>query len=105
MARMAEQGDIQPTIMTLIIASALACWGAYAWSAAGVLAKLPLLKTGLFLITGVYLVRGILGLFAPLLSDHPQIAQNSTAFWIWSSLICIVFGLVHLKGVIDKWLV
>ena len=103
MATLAEQGLWQPTIITLSISAVLAIWGAYAWSAAGFFPELPLLKLALVLITLVYLLRGALGLFAPLVSDHPQITQNSPSFWIWSSLVCLAFGLVHLKGLMDKW--
>lgn len=105
MAMMAEKGMYQPIFITLFISVVLAAWGAYAWSAAGIFPKFPLLKTALILVTLVYLLRGVLGLLAPFISDHPQITQNSTGFWIWSSIICLVFGLIHLKGVIDKWLV
>jgi len=103
MAAMAEQGLLQPTIITLCIALVLASWGAYAWSAAGILPRFPLTKFVLILVTLVYLSRGILGLLAPFVSVHPQITQNSVSFWVWSSIICLVFGLVHLKGIFDKW--
>jgi hypothetical protein len=105
MAVMAEQGLLQPTLITFAVSVVLALWGAYAWSAAGVFFNLPLLKVGVIIITIIYLLRGILGLLAPFLSNHPQIAQNSTSFWVWSSIICLVFGLIHLKGVIDKWFI
>lgn len=103
MAQMAEQGSLQPTLITLGISLVLAVWGAYAWSAAGILRQLPLLKIVLILITLVYLLRGLVGLVAPFVSSHPQITQNSIAFWVWSSIICLAFGLIHLKGVFDKW--
>ena len=105
MASMAAQGLLQPTLITFSVSAILALWGAYAWSAAGVFIEFPLLKLALVLITMVYLSRGILGLFAPFISSHPQITQNSTSFWVWSSLICLLFGLVHLKGIINKWVV
>ena len=101
-ATMAEQGLLRPTIITICISAILTTWGAYAWSAAGVLPKFPLQKLIVMLITAVYLLRGFLGLCAPL-SNHPEVAQNSASFWIWSSIICLIFGLVHLKGVFDKW--
>ena len=103
MALLAEKGSVQPAIMTFCIALVLAVWGAYAWSAAGILPVLPLLKTALILITLVYLVRGSLGLLAPFFADHPQVAENSMSFWIWSSLICLLIGLVYLRGILDKW--
>ncbi len=103
MAQMAEQGLWLPTAITVSIATVLAIWGAYAWSGAGVIVELPLLKPILILITLVYLLRGVFGLVLPHISNHPQITQNTPAFWLWSSVICLMFGLVHLKGVFNKW--
>jgi len=101
MATMAEKGLWQPTIITFCISLVLALWGAYAWSAAGLFFELPLLKPVLILITLVYLLRGVFGLVAPYVSDHPHITQNSLSFWIWSSIICLMFGVVHLKAVLS----
>jgi putative oxidoreductase len=103
MARMAEQGLLQPTIITVSIVLMLAVFGAYAWSAAGVFSELPRLKPILALITLVYLLRGVVGLVAPFISSHPQITQNSLSFWVYSSIICLLFGLIHWKGFVDKW--
>ncbi|WP_310736011.1 hypothetical protein [Pseudoalteromonas sp. SR41-7] len=61
MAQMAEQGSMYPTYVTLAISVIIAIWGFYALSGAGVILKLPLLKTALVLITAVYLIRGIAG--------------------------------------------
>ena len=105
MAQMAEKNLMKPTLITVSISMVLAVWGSYAWSGAGIIPKLPFLKTVLSAITVVYLVRGCGGLIAPFVSNHPQIVQNSTGFWLWSSAICILFGVVHLKGVIEKWAV
>ncbi len=103
MAQMAEKSAWQPALITISIAIVLALWGAYAWSGSGILPKLPFLKFGLVVITGIYLTRGIVGIVAPFVTDHPQITQNSQSFWIWSSLICLGFGLVHLLGIYDRW--
>ncbi|MDG1906477.1 MAG: hypothetical protein P8I38_12710 [Arenicella sp.] len=103
MAEMAAQGQVQPTLITLSVAAVLGLWGVYAWSAAGIFPQLPLMKLALILITLVYLTRGVLGLLAPFISSHPQVTQNSVVFWVWSSIICLAFGLIHLKGDFDKW--
>lgn len=103
MARMAEHGSLQPTLMTLCVSLVFAIWGAFAWSAAGVLPEFPLSKAVLILVTLVYLIRGTLGLIAPFVSSHPQITDNSLLFWVWSSAICLLIGFVHLKGIINKW--
>ena len=59
MATMAEQGSMTPTLLTLGIAAMLAIWAAYAFSGAGLLPRLPLLRTGLVVISTIYLVRGL----------------------------------------------
>lgn len=103
MALMAEQRSVKPTIITLSIAAILFVWGCYAWSGAGFFPSMPFIKLALSLITASYLFRGLGGLIAPFVTNHPQIKQNSTAFWIWSSAICLVVGLFHLIGVVSKW--
>jgi len=103
MALMSEKGSIKPTIITLGIATVLFVWVAYAWSGAGLLPSLPLLKFILPAITAIYLIRGLAGLVAPFITNHPQIKQNSTIFWVWSSIICLVIGLFHLMGIIAIW--
>jgi hypothetical protein len=103
MAKLAESGSSQPTIITLCIAGVLGVWGLYALSGAGVISKLPLLKPALILITFVYLLRGLAGLILPFITNHPAIAQNSLTFWLVSSTICLAFGLFYLFGIINSW--
>ncbi|MDO6776003.1 hypothetical protein Q4591_11600 [Shewanella sp. 3_MG-2023] len=103
MAQMAAAGDSYPTIVTLIIAAILAGWGFYALSGAGVIFKLPLLKTCLVLISAVYLVRGIAGLIVPFFTSDPLVHQNSLTFWVVSSVICCIFGAFYLLGTIRLW--
>lgn len=103
MAQQAEINPIKPAVITLCIALVLVIWGLYAWSGAGIVPKLPLLKLGLVLITSIYIVRGIGGIAAPFISEHPAVKENSKAFWIWSSLICLLLGVIHLLGVVTLW--
>ncbi|WEJ72268.1 hypothetical protein [Pseudomonas sp. PSE14] len=98
MARAAEAGHLRPTLITIGIASILALWSLYALSGAGLIAPLPLLRSGLCLITGIYLLRGLAIL--PLLTVA---RSRSTPFLIWSSLVCLGFGLVHLLGLAQRW--
>lgn len=99
MARLAAQGSTWPAALTLGIALVLASWSAYALAGAGVLARLPFLRTVLVAVTAIYLVRGIAGFalaaFAP--------GGNSPAFWVWSSTICLAIGAVHAAGVWLAW--
>ena len=98
MARAAARGDLRPTLITLAIATVLAVWAAYAASGAGLIPRLPLLRTALVAITAVYLLRAIA--FLPLHYCRPQ---HSDAFAIWSSAIVLVYGVVHLIGVLRAW--
>jgi hypothetical protein len=103
MAQLAAAGDSYPTIVTLVIASILAVWGLYAFSGAGVILKLPLLKICLVLITAVYLIRGIAGLIVPFVTSDPVVHQNSITFWIVSYLICCIFGMYYMLGTKKLW--
>ena len=103
MATMAEAGSMQPAIITLIIAGALSVFGLYGLSGAGVIFELPLLKLGLCLIAAVYLLRGLLGFLLPFVSNHPAVQENSTTFWMVSSVICCIFGGAYLLGIINNW--
>ncbi|MCT8986787.1 hypothetical protein [Shewanella phaeophyticola] len=103
MAQMAAAGDTYPTIVTLIIAAVLCVWGLYAFSGAGLIVKLPLLKTCLVLITAVYLIRGMAGLIVPFFTSAPENHQNSIAFWLVSSIVCCIYGIYYLLGTRQLW--
>lgn len=98
MARMAESGSWTPGIITAGIAAVLGIWALYALSGAGAIRRLPLLRTALCIITGIYLVRGLVALPVALLEP-----QQATAFLWWSSSISFGFGVVHLIGVLQRW--
>ena len=98
MARLAEAGSSRPTVVTLFIACVLFIWALYALSGAGVIGRLPLLRSCLSAITAVYLVRGFA--FVPLMSVIPG---RSLQFWLWSSAICATFGVVHAVGLWQSW--
>jgi hypothetical protein len=96
MARLAEQGSYRPAFITSIIVAVLASWSMYALSGAGVISKMPLLNLGLWLISAIYLLRGIGGFF---LMSNPM--GRSPEFWLYSSAICLAIGLIHLVGVMQ----
>ena len=93
MALMAEQGSIKPTLITLSITLVLMTWSLYAFSAAGAIIKLPFIRVILMLITAIYIFRGVAGYF---FMNNPL--GRTPEFWIWSSSICLIIGLVHLIG-------
>ena len=98
MARLAESGSSYPAVVTLFIACVLFVWALYALSGAGVIRRLPLLRPILGTITAVYLIRGFA--FLPLMSAIPG---RSLHFWLWSSAICAVFGVVLAIGLWQSW--
>ena len=70
MARMAERGDPTAALITVGIAGVLAVWAAYAFSGAGLIPRLPLLRTGLIVISTIYLLRGLV--LIPAIALNPQ---------------------------------
>ncbi|WP_077145821.1 hypothetical protein [Sphingopyxis sp. KK2] len=98
MARAAAQGLWRPALITLAIAAILMVWAAFAFSGAGLLPRLPLLRTGLVAITAIYLLRGLI--FVPLNLWRPT---HSDAFAIWSSAIVLVYGAVYAIGTVKAW--
>lgn len=97
-ARAAEAREIYPAIVTAGIALVLALWAAFALSGAGAIVRLPYLKLALVAISTIYLLRGLaiipLALFA---------REQVSPFWLWSSGICLGYGVVHVVGVYQIW--
>ena len=98
MAMAAESGRAYPATVTFAIALLLSLCAVYALSGAGLLGALPLLKWCLAAITAVYLLRGLAIL--PLLLFA---REHATPFLVWSSVICIGYGVVHLVGTMQIW--
>jgi hypothetical protein len=85
-------------VVTCGIAAVLALWAAYAFSGAGLIDPLPMLKPALVVITGAYTLRGLV--VVPLLT---VLRPKSTAFLVWSSVVCLGYGAVHLVGLVQVW--
>ena len=98
-AQAAERGSWVPALMTLAIASILAIWAAYAFAGAGLLPRLPLMRTALVVISGIYLARGLIILYPPLFNR----SDLSWTFMLWSSLIVLTMGLVYAIGTWRAW--
>jgi putative oxidoreductase len=105
MARLAANGSIYPTLVTVCIAAGLAIWALYAFSGAGVIRRLPFLHVVLMLVATVYLARGILGIPAVMLMDDPYANElrAKMTFLVVSSAICIVLGLCYAAGAAQIW--
>ena len=99
MARADERGSWTPALMTLGIAAVLTVWAAYAFAGAGLIRKLPLIRTALVAISAIYLVRGLF-ILDPALFRRPDLTSS---FMFWSSLIVLVYGLAYAVGTWQAW--
>jgi hypothetical protein len=98
MARAAERGSVTPSLVTLAIAAVLMIWSLYAFSGAGVIRRLPLLRTALILISAVYLLRAFALL--PVLIFRPNLVD---AFAVVSSVVVLAYGLAYAVGTWTQW--
>ena len=98
MAAMAERGSLTPHLVTVGIALVLAAWAAYAFAGAGLIRRLPLMRTALVAITAIYLLRGLV--IVPALLQEPEARDQ---FTVWSSLIVLGYGIAHAVGTWRAW--
>lgn len=98
LVRMAEAGWWTPHIWAAGIAAVLAVWAAYCFSAAGLIPRLPLMRTALVAISAVYLLRAAA---APLMLAVSS--ERSPAFIWWSSAIVLGLGLIHAAATALAW--
>lgn len=97
-ARAVERGRPWPYFVTSGIAAVLGLWAAYAFSAAGLILRLPLLRLGLLAIIAVCLLRAA-AIFAP----QFWLPEHSLMFRAVSSLIVAGLGAAFLLGLIRAW--
>lgn len=93
-----EGGAMGLVWMTVAIAVILAFWAAYAFSGAGTIRRLPLLRTGLVVIAAIYLARGAVLFPSLAMAPYPR-----SGFDIWSSAIVLVYGLTYAIGTWLAW--
>ena len=98
MARLAEAGSPRPAVITLGIAAVLAIWAAYGFAGAGLIPPLPLMRPALVAISAVYLARGLTPVPVFLVTQG-----RVSPFWVWSSLIVLVYGIAYAIGTWSAW--
>jgi hypothetical protein len=100
MAQMAERGETWPYIVTSLIAGVLFVWGLYALKGAGLIQSLPLplLRLGLLAIAMVFITRGLI--IVPAVFG---VAQFTGLFWIITSAICLIMGVLYAIGLAQRW--
>jgi putative oxidoreductase len=105
MARQAARGSIYAPGVTAVIAIVLAVWALYAFSGAGMIRPLPMLRVALVLIAAVFVGRGVLGIPLVLFVEHPYLHElrGRMTFMIVSSVICLALGLCYAVGTAQLW--
>lgn len=96
MARLAEAGSWVPPLLTLALAFVFAVWALYAFSGAGLIRRLPLLKTGLITIGLIYFLRGlsIIPQVVALVQSGRSVMHRAVVF----SLVSLTCGIIYLAG-------
>ena len=100
--RMAAAGHWYPSFLCLAIAAVLALCAAYAFSAAGLIRRLPFLRPALALIGGVLFLRGLA--FIPLVLLAPRAMAGITSstgidsFLVVTSVLCLAMGAAYLAA-------
>lgn len=100
MALMSEQGLWYPAIVTACIATILFVWSLYAFSGAGLIRCLPLLKTALLVIGAIFLMRGLLAVPLLFFADSPYMAElkEKMVFMLVTSFLCLFLAAGYLRG-------
>jgi putative oxidoreductase len=105
MALMSESGSFYPTMLTSVIVLIFIIWGIYAFSGAGLIRKIPLLRFALVVISITYLIRGLGGIPPLIFPNYPFFVEfsNQKTSMLVTSLISLLFGLFYTIGTIKSW--
>jgi len=98
LAQMAEQGSTSTTIATVALALIFAIWAIYAFSGAGLINPLPLLRAALIAIGVIYILRA---LFIPTELNMALNKGYPFRFVVFST-ISLVAGLLYLIGIFKQ---
>lgn len=108
LVQMARNGDPHAPISCMLIAILLSFFAVYAFSAAGLLRRLPLLRSVLVGIAGILILRGLL--FIPLVLWRANALVNICGdcrslnmFVVLTSLLCLGLGLGYAVGICKHW--
>ena len=97
MKELAQTHSSLPYLLTIFVAMVFFMFGLYGLSADNKFRRLPFLKPVIFLIAGIYLLRGL----GELIADNIQ-GTNSTNEIIYS-ILALTIGLLFLIGGLKKW--
>jgi hypothetical protein len=92
--QLAEQGSNLITVASIVLALIFAIWGIYAFSGAGLITRLPLLRASLIAIAVIYILRS---LFLP--TEINMVVNQGYPFrFVVFSAVSLVAGLLYLIG-------
>lgn len=97
----ARQGTWLAPVSTLLITALMWLCSLYAFSAAGFVHRLPLLRTGLFVVAFICVVRGLI--FFPLIMINPAWLKRLDTFEIVASVIWLAIGIFFALGLRAVW--
>lgn len=102
MATLAERGSLVPALITLLVTLVFSLFALYAFSGAGLVRRLPLLRLGLCAIAGIYVLRGVL-VIPQAVAVGAGAANAPPARDLVFSGVSLLIGLAYLAGVIGAW--
>ncbi len=101
LADLVKAGSVLPALITLLIALVFVIFGCYALSGAGVIRRLPLLRTGLISIGGIYLLRGLMNI--PFWLTLTSSTFPSVTSGLIFDAISLTIGLLYVCGTAMNW--
>lgn len=100
-ARQAEAGSFAPAILTGFFAVIFAVWAGYGFGGARMIPRPPLVRLGLVLIAGVYLLRGL-----SVVPEALLLLQQPDAFplrFLFFSIVSLLIGVCYAAGARQAW--
>ncbi len=86
------------------VAAIFAVFGLYALSGAGIIRRLPLLRTGLIIISIIFILRGlflVMEIMVNLGILHGSIIIPTRE--LMSSAVSLIIGIIYLSGTVHNW--
>ena len=98
LGQMAEQGSPATVMPTFFLAAVFAIWAIYAFSGAGLLGRLPALRSGLIVIGVIYILRAL-----ALIPEIKMVMdQGYPLQFVVFSTISLAAGLLYLIGILRR---
>jgi hypothetical protein len=100
LVQLAYEGSVRPALITLLLALVFTVFGFYALAGAGRGPAMPVVRLALIGISGVYILRGLIGVpQAVMLSYTADVPIRAIVF----SAVSFVIGLIYAIGTTLRW--